>query len=146
MEAVEDLDATGAEPPPDKKVEIVREIFAASNTHQRRKTARHFHEDLEYDCRGLRMPDFNHVYHGLEEVRRFWREWFDAWKHIQADLVWIEAAGDRVIAWEHQTMIGEESGVPIEGDIGWEFTFREGKISHVRFFRDEGEALKAAGD
>lgn len=128
----------------DEKIEIVREIFAASNTHQRRKTARYFHDDLEYDGRGLQIPDFDRVYRGPEEVRRFWSEWFEAWKHIQADLVWVRACDERVVAWEHQLMIGEESSVPVEIDVGWEFTFREGKFSRVRFFRDEAAALEAA--
>jgi ketosteroid isomerase-like protein len=129
----------------DEKIEIVREIFAASNAHQRRKTAQYFHDDLEYDGRGLLIPDFDRVYRGPQEVRRFWREWFDAWKHIQAELVWIRAHGERVVAWEHQLMIGEESAVPIEMAVGWEFTFRERKISRIRFFRDEAAALEAAG-
>jgi ketosteroid isomerase-like protein len=128
----------------DEKIEIVREIFAASNAHQRRKTAHHFHDDLEYDGRGLQIPDLDRIYRGPEEVRRFWREWFEAWKHIQSELVWLKARGERVVAWERQLMIGEESSVPVEISVGWEFTFREGKISRIRFFRDEAAALEAA--
>ena len=40
---------------------------------------------------------------------------------------------------------GKDSGVPVEGPYGAVFEFRDGKISRIRLFLDQGEALRAAG-
>lgn len=83
------------------------------------------------------------MYFGLEGVGDFWTRWLPMWEYVQAEPIWMEAAGDRVLTWLRQTQIGKESGVAVEACYGWDVTFREGKIIRVSFFDDEQAALRS---
>jgi ketosteroid isomerase-like protein len=52
---------------------------------------------------------------------------------------------DKVIVRVHQKALGAGSGVPVEGEFWFVFTFGRGKIVRLDMFNEETEALEAAG-
>src|SRR4051794_27998641 len=126
-------------------VELVRDLYAAWNRGDLAKTAAALDEFVVWDARESPVPDLQGVYQGLAGVNDFWRGWLPMWSRIQAEILWVEALGDRVLAWVHQTQAGRESGIETTVHYGWDFTFREGKIIRVSFFNDEHDARERAG-
>ena len=43
------------------------------------------------------VPDISGVYHGIESVRKFWREWLAAWETVQFEYQELVDAGDSVV-------------------------------------------------
>jgi ketosteroid isomerase-like protein len=121
---------------------VVRELFEAWNRRGGAETLRHFHDDVELDTRSLPQPDFQGLYHGLEGFGTWANTWLSAWEHIEQHPVWVESRGDRVAAWVRMPAIGKGSGIRLEEHGGWAFTFRDGKVSHIRLMVDEGETRR----
>lgn len=126
-------------------LELMREAVAAWNRDDLAAVAGALDEFVVWDARDSPVPDLAGVYHGLAGVNDFWRRWLPMWEHLRVKIVWIEAIGDRVLMWVHQTQVGRESGAETTVDYGWDVTFREGAIIRVSFFTDEDGARKRAG-
>ena len=71
-----------------------------------------------------------------------WTEDFDEWTATPEEFV---DAGKQVLVRVHQTMRGQGSGVPVEGDSWFLFTVQEDKIERLTIHAREAEALEAAG-
>jgi hypothetical protein len=97
--------------------------------------------EVQWDMRNHPVPEIRRVYHGSDEVRQFWTEWLAAWEHISVKLHWIRAAGDRVVAWVTQPMVGKGSGIEVELTYGWDIILRDGQYTRVAFIGDESDAL-----
>ena len=124
--------------------EIVRGLFAEWNEHRGELTAQYFAPDIELDTRGLPQPDFQGVYHGLNEYAAWARTWLAAWDDAQQFPVWIEANRDAVAAWVRIRLIGKHSRIGTDrAHGGWVFRFRDGKIVHIRLIADEAETRAA---
>jgi ketosteroid isomerase-like protein len=90
------------------------------------------------------VPDAAH-YIGPEGVARFIRVWtqdFAEWS-VRVDR-YIDA-GDRVVAFVHQTARGKGSGVPVEQRFGVVLRLSSGVITNVKVYTDRAEAIEAAG-
>ena len=125
--------------------ERLEEMFRAWNERRPGDTVEHFDEHVVWDTRELRVIGTTDVYHGVERMMEYWASWLPQWSEIQVDLEWIEAPGDRVVAWVFQRMIGRESGIEVATHYGWDTSWRDGKLIRVSFFTDEAEARRAAG-
>ncbi len=82
---------------------------------------------------------------GLDAMRRFMEEWYDAWADdftTQAESV--REYGDAVIALLMFAGHAKASGVEVAGGIFQVVRFREGQIALIENFTDRDEALKAA--
>jgi ketosteroid isomerase-like protein len=101
--------------------------------------------DVEWDSSEMPVPDIADRYHGIEGVRRFWRDWLAAWEAVEFDYELIDA-GDRVVALVDQRMRGRSTGIEIVfGKYAQVYTFRNGLIVHWRAYVSQAEALEAVG-
>lgn len=123
----------------------LREMFRAWNERRPRESLALLDEYIIWDTRGLPMTDIGRVYVGPDDMREFWRNWLPQWSDIQVEIAWIEARGDRVIAWVHQELTGEESGVTLGFDYAWDTSWRDGRLIRASFTDDEAEARRWAG-
>lgn len=102
--------------------------------------------DIEFDPSELALPDIEGAYVGIDANLAFWREWFAAWETLTFDHEVLDAPGDRVVLLQDQTMRGRSTGIEIPmGKYAQVFTFRDGRIVHWKLYRDQADALAAAG-
>ena len=102
--------------------------------------------DIEFDPSELALPDIQGAYVGIEANLRFWREWFAAWETLTFDYEVLDAPGDQVVLLQDQTMRGRSTGIEIPmGKYAQVFTFKDGRIVHWKLYRDQADALEAAG-
>jgi hypothetical protein len=103
------------------------------------------HPDVEWDASDMDLLDTTGFYRGPEGVREFWRKWLSAWETVQFEYELVEA-GDRVVALFDQRMRGRSSGIEVAlGKYAHVYTFRDGLIVHFKLYRNQAEALAAAG-
>jgi ketosteroid isomerase-like protein len=84
-------------------------------------------------------------YLGHEGVRKAWARWTDAWETVDTDLEWTRDAGEKVVSCHRARLRGKASGIETELRYAYVWTFREGKITYFKSYRDPAEALEAAG-
>ena len=97
---------------------------------------------VEWDAR--HFPD-GRVYHGHDGVREFITTYagtFDDYRLIVERYI---DAGDRVVAFTHESGTAKGSRVPAAGEFGLVFTVRDGRIVHWVGYTDRAKALEAVG-
>jgi ketosteroid isomerase-like protein len=105
-----------------------------------------WHPDVEWDTTHFEGWLENQVYRGRDEVRRFLEdEWLSSWDSYEAGVDQFIEAGDRVVAFWWQRMVGRGSGVPVELDSAQVWTLQDGLVLRIDNYTDRGEALEAAG-
>jgi ketosteroid isomerase-like protein len=98
------------------------------------------------DCvMSSQLLDATADFQGREGLERFYAMLSKIWDDFQSVAQDYRDLGDRVLALGRNRGRGKGSGVPVEGPYGAVFEFRDGKISRIRLFLDQGEALRAAG-
>jgi hypothetical protein len=85
------------------------------------------------------------VYHGPEEFMAYARSFLDMWAGFELTIEEIVARGDRVLGMVRWTLVGKESGVPVELPIAHLWTMRGGRAVHMRGYVDRAEARSALG-
>ena len=101
--------------------------------------------EVEWDATDSGVPDLAAVYRGVDGVQRFWREWLSSWETVLFEYEPIDA-GDRVLALIDQRMRGRSTGIEVPfGKYAHLFTFRDGLIVHWKGYRNQADALDAAG-
>jgi ketosteroid isomerase-like protein len=85
------------------------------------------------------------IYHGHDGIRRWSREWYDAWEQVEADVVELIDAGESVISVVDYRGIGRGSGIKVELHLAGVWTIRRGKVIRAAWFATRDEALEAAG-
>jgi ketosteroid isomerase-like protein len=69
------------------------------------------------------------VYHGHEGLRSFFREWHEAWEHIEYDFEeLIDGEGEHVISVVTRRARGRASGAEVERPFALVWTLRNGKV------------------
>jgi ketosteroid isomerase-like protein len=71
--------------------------------------------------------------------------WFEAFEHADFDLEDIVDAGDDVVAFIRISGRGRESGLVVDQRIPCVWTVRDRRVVRVRGYRNEADALEAAG-
>ena len=104
-----------------------------------------FHPDVEWDTTHFEAWPDNAVYRGEAEVRGFLDEWLASWDSYEAGFEDLLDAGDRVVAFWWQRMVGRRSGVPVKLDSAQIWTVHDGKVLRIDNYTDRQEALRAAG-
>jgi ketosteroid isomerase-like protein len=128
-----------------ENVEIVRRAYA------HRQAAGDFLDDLYapdfvWDMSNFQGWPEQHIYEGIEEARRFIREWtsaFDDWK-IEVEKLY-DAGEDKVVAVVRQRGRSKTSGLPVDMLFAQVFTIQDGKETRMEMYSDPDEALKAVG-
>ena len=103
-------------------------------------------DDVEWDTTHFEAWPDDEVYRGRQAVRAFLEEeWLQSWDQLEASVEDVLDAGDRVVVFWLQRMVGRESGVPVEMSMGQVCTVRDGKITRFDNYTDRAMALRAAG-
>ena len=128
-----------------QNVEIVRRGYA-----HRQVTGDFLEEviapDFVWDMSKFRGWPEQQLYEGIEEARRFIREWtaaFDDWA-IEIDAL-HDAGTDRVVGIMRQRGRSKTTGLPVDMLYAQVFTIRDGKQTRMEMYSDPDEALKAVG-
>jgi len=128
-----------------QNVEIVRRAY------EHRRATGDFLEDVlapefVWDMSTFRGWPEQQTYEGIEEARRFIREWTEPFEGWQVEIESIRAAGDdKVVGIMRQRARSRSTGLPIDMRYGQVFTLRDGKETRMEMYADPAEALKAVG-
>jgi ketosteroid isomerase-like protein len=132
-----------------ENVEIVRRVYEAAARRDSATVLSFYDPDIEWDGSRSRWAEVlsgePHV-HGHEELRRFFRRYYEMWETFEDDLQELIDAGDQVVSVVTSRGRGLASGVDVEwpGNSGvW--TLRDGKVVRVVWFPTRAAALEAAG-
>jgi ketosteroid isomerase-like protein len=126
-----------------ENVEIVRRAVAAFSRHDADAMWALYDPDVELDWSSS-VGWVAGVYRGLEEVRRFWAEYFDAFDEIAAEVKSYTPAGDSVVVPNVARLRGRD-GIEVTAESTLIFSLRDGKITRVRLYQKVEDALKAVG-
>ena len=125
-----------------ENVEIVR-----SQVERFRTTGEASPETSAEDIAWYDPPDFPdaQVHIGMEGVLEALGTWGAAWSEWQIELNEYVDAGERVLVRGRQWGRGKDTGVLVEQPLCLVYLLRGGKVTEVRAFFDEPQALEAAG-
>jgi ketosteroid isomerase-like protein len=84
-------------------------------------------------------------YQGREGVGQNLRDVLETWEELRVLPDEFRDLGNRVLMLGRMEGRGLASGVPVDAPIGMVFECHGGKISRIRSFLDQAEALRAAG-
>jgi ketosteroid isomerase-like protein len=82
-------------------------------------------------------------YHGHEGLLQVMADWIDTWADWSIEILRAREIDQLVLVGARQRGRGRASGAPMEGEVAFLFTVREGKIARWQMFRSEEEALRA---
>jgi ketosteroid isomerase-like protein len=128
-----------------ENVEIVRRGYA-----HRQATGEFLEEiiasDFVWDMSTFRGWPEQQVYEGIEEARRFIREWTAAFDGWEIEVVTLHDAGaDKVVGILRQRGRSKTTGLPVDMLLAQVFTIQGGKERRMEMYADPDEALKAVG-
>jgi len=102
--------------------------------------------DPEVTYEDTNLPDHvGETYRGHEGVRRATERWSEAYEELTIELDRIVGAGDELVSIHVVRGRARHTGIEAEGPVAYLWTFRAGKVTHFRSYRDPEEALEAAG-
>jgi ketosteroid isomerase-like protein len=103
-------------------------------------------EQITWDARGIPMPEMRGIYYGHDGVRTWWRAWFEAWERIDIiDGAHHRPHGNQVVSWWRQRNLGKGSGIAVEQEAGFVWTFQDGLIVRAAAFVSREDVFRAAG-
>ncbi len=127
-------------------VELVREACDAWASGDFVRAYASWHADIEWDTAHFEAWPEDSVYRGKDEVRRFLEEeWLGNWDLHEARVENVLDAGDHVVVFWSQRMVGRGSGAPAELKSAQVWTLRDGKVVRIDNYTDHAEAVEAAG-
>jgi ketosteroid isomerase-like protein len=90
-------------------------------------------------------PDGKDHYLGVKGVGEFMRSWLSEWTDFSITAEELTEAGDSVVVAQCQRAVGRMSGAPTELRFFAVWTFRGRTVIRIEHFREQAEALEAAG-
>jgi ketosteroid isomerase-like protein len=123
---------------------VVRAVVEAQQRRDWKAFRRLYDPGIEWeDASGL-WGDWG-MRRGFEEVRDAWMTWFEAFEQVDFEIEDLLEAGENVVAFIRATARGRESGLVIEQRLPSVWTVHSGRVVRVRGFREDADALYAAG-
>jgi ketosteroid isomerase-like protein len=101
------------------------------------------HPDLEW-LEPPETPD-RAVVRGREAAMGALMMWLSTWASYENELREISEHGDHVIVHFRQRMVGQGSGIAVEGDLFMVWTVRDGLATRMAMFQSRAEAEAEAG-
>jgi ketosteroid isomerase-like protein len=123
-------------------VEVVRRVYEAAARRDADAILGLYDRDVELEPSEMGVAG---SYRGHDGLRRFFREWHEAWGSIEYDYEELIDAGDHVVAVVNRHATGRRSGVTVERPVFLVWTVRDGKVTRVVWYLTRAEAMNAAG-
>jgi ketosteroid isomerase-like protein len=125
-----------------ENVEIVRRGFAASERGD--LTAAFEYADPDMITRRPQLDD--RIFRGPEGFLQAFIDWVEDFEEFSVTLEeLIDANPSQVLARVHQHAVGTQSGVPVDADFWFVYTFGGGKCVRLEMYVDRDRAREAAG-
>jgi ketosteroid isomerase-like protein len=82
------------------------------------------------------------TYRGIEQFRRWFADWDEAWAEFEMAIDDIEPAGERhVVAMVVSRGVGAGSGIEVENRLAWVLGMRDGMMEYLSLQPDREHAL-----
>jgi uncharacterized protein len=91
------------------------------------------------------LLDASAEFRGREGIERFYAMLSESWEEFCSVVNDYRDLGDRVLMLGRNTGRGKGSGVTVNAPTAAILDFRDGKVSRIRLYLDQSEALRAAG-
>jgi ketosteroid isomerase-like protein/catechol 2,3-dioxygenase-like lactoylglutathione lyase family enzyme len=127
-------------------VEVVRDQFAAVNERDFPRAMGHYADDVELvvDPRAFLEPG---TYRGREAVGAWFGNWFRTFEPgYRFEIEEVRDLGDVVVLVASHRGRGRSSGIEVQGETGYLYRLRSGKIVGVELYPSRAEVLAAAHD
>lgn len=82
---------------------------------------------------------------GYEGVARATQRWLEPFENVRIELDRIVGTGDRLVSIHRAQMTARHSGIEVRTPLAYLWTFRAGKVVHIRSYVDPAAALGDAG-
>jgi ketosteroid isomerase-like protein len=125
-----------------ENVEIVRRCCDAFDRRDYDGALAFLDPEVEYEL--LQFPD-GEVYRGLDGVREAFRIWLGTWENYRQERGELIEVGGEVIVPTCEYGRGKGSGLELDRLTYGVWTLRVGKVTRIRFYATEEEALEGAG-
>ena len=124
-------------------VEVVLDQFAAVNERDFPRAMSHYAEDVELVVRSDASLEAG-TFIGREAVGQWFGDWFATFEPgYHFDIEQARDLGDVVLLGATHHGRGRTSGIEVQGEMGYLYTVREGKIIRGELFRTPAQALEA---
>ena len=134
---------------PEENVEVVRRVYEATARRDSDAVLALYDPEVEWDVSQdpTMVPMVGAgVYRGQDGLRRFFREWYEAWENIRNEPEeLIDASDDSVVVVVTDRAQGRASGAEVARTHAALWTVRDGKVVRVAWFPTRDAALEAAG-
>ena len=101
--------------------------------------------ELDFTRAPLRHLLGEGVYRGHEGLRRFFREWGEAYEFVEDAVEELIEVADRVVTVQTSRGRGRVSGIEGEREYASVWSFQNGRIVRMAVFSSTEEALEVAG-
>ena len=92
------------------------------------------------------LPDHvGETYHGYEGLARATERWLEPFDSLTVVLKRIVGSGDRLVSIHQVAMKAQHTGLDFEANLAYVWTFRDGKVIHLKSYWEPADALEAAG-
>jgi ketosteroid isomerase-like protein len=118
-----------------ENVELVKLLYRLFRERKGEETFEFLAEDIEWDATQVPMLGMDGIYRGHDEVRKFWRQWLDAWQEIEWQEVEPQELGDgRIRVHVVQRNRGRDSGIWVDQPLYDQlFTIEDGKVKRMEY-------------
>jgi ketosteroid isomerase-like protein len=128
-----------------ENVAIVGEAFAAFDRGDTEAVLRLCDEDIVV-TQPPELPGVPAEQHGHRGVLEAFAIWPEQWEDYRIEILRIAGvSADKVIVITRNRGRGRQSGVDVDMEISFVFTVRDARITQMRIFMQEDDALEAAG-
>jgi ketosteroid isomerase-like protein len=123
---------------------VVRAVVEAQQRRDWKAFRRLYDPGIEWEDSSGLWGDWG-TRRGFDEVRDAWVTWFEAFEQVDFEIEDLLEAGENVVAFIRASGRGRESGLVIEQRLPSVWTVRGGRVVRVRGYREDADALDAAG-
>ena len=104
------------------------------------------HLDPDFTFKSPVLPDqAGETYHGRDGMVRATKGWIEAYDSLRLELEQIIDAGDRLVSIHQVRAKARHTGIELDTDVAYVWTFQDGKVIHCRAFPNRKRALEAVG-
>ena len=129
----------------DAEVAAAREAFEALLNGDPEPWIALLAEDTRWDISAHPLPDVPDRGRGRAESAAVWRTYISGWNDYRAEVTEMATAGCDLVFEVRETVRVGETDVPLERDLAYVWTFRDGRVTLLRIFRTAADAKRAIG-